>query len=89
MSSGRILDIASRHRAACASNWIKDPPSVDRALQVAGALASVIPPDALHRAWKRLPAAARSRITDRSSSAIAATIVNMALPMGVLVSIPS
>jgi len=47
--------------AACAGAWVRDPPFLARSLALAGRLSAVVPPERLHRAWKRLPAGLRRR----------------------------
>jgi glycosyltransferase involved in cell wall biosynthesis len=49
--------------AACASAWVRDPPFVGRAVDVAGRLARWVEPGTLHRAWRRLPAGVRDPLT--------------------------
>ena len=49
--------------AACASAWMRDTPSVDRALGVAAALGSLVRTDRLHRAWQALPRRMRGHLS--------------------------
>lgn len=45
---------------ACASRWAKDGLLIDAALGIAGRLSRVVPAEALHRAYRRLPASLRA-----------------------------
>lgn len=56
--------------AACASAWQRDTPGVDRALGVGARLGAVLDPARLHRAWKRLPAGVRARVTGGAPESI-------------------
>lgn len=47
---------------ACATTWARDTPRLGAALRAAGRLAPIVPPDTMHRAWKRLPAPLRTRL---------------------------
>lgn len=57
---------------ACATAWQRDTPGVDRALGVGARLGAVVDPARLHRAWKRLPAGLRARVTGGAPEAITA-----------------
>lgn len=56
--------------AACASAWLTDSHAVDVALGIAARAGRIVPPDVLHRAWKRVPAALRERVTRRPAPAL-------------------
>ena len=58
--------------AACASSWMRDAPSVDRALGLAVAVGALIPPERLHRVWRALPGVVRGRL----SGGVAAPLSN-------------
>ncbi len=56
--------------ARCASGWVRDPPAVTAALDVAGRLARWIPPARLHAAWRRLPPRLRDTLTRSGTASV-------------------
>ncbi len=58
--------------AACASAWVRDPPFVGRAVDVAGRLSRWVEPRTLHRAWRALPGGLRERLTRAPAGTVSA-----------------
>ena len=66
----RVLADDGATCARCASAWVRDPPAVTAALDLAGRVARWIPPARLHAAWRSLPPRLRDTFTRSGTASV-------------------